>query len=177
MKQFLILLFTIFLTSCNSEVESRKNSALHNPDRSDSEIKERIDSRLDEWHQAAAEANFGTYFELMSKEGVFLGTDASENWQNQQFKEFSKPYFDQGKAWDFTAIERNIYIGESKQYAWFDEILDTHMGLCRGSGVLEREENKWKVKHYVLSILIPNDKVKEVTELKKDFDTDFLDNF
>ena len=177
MKQFLILILTCLLVSCNSEAESRKNSALHNPDRSDSEIKERIDSRLDEWHQAAAEANFETYFDLMSKDGIFLGTDATENWQNEEFRDFSKPYFDQGKAWNFTAIERNIYIGESKQYAWFDEILDTQMGLCRGSGVMERKGSQWKVKHYVLSILIPNDNMEEVTKIKKEFDTGFLDDF
>ena len=86
------------------------------------------------------------------------------------FKEFSKPYFDKGKAWNFTALDRNIYLGEYQDVAWFDELLDTQMGICRGSGVLVKDSLNWKIKHYVLSIAIPNENVKEVTALKKEFD-------
>ena len=46
----------------------------------------------------------------MTDDSVFIGTDATENWQNKDFRAFSKPYFDRGKAWSFTAIDRNIYV-------------------------------------------------------------------
>lgn len=122
---------------------------------------------LDSWHRAAAEADFDTYFSLMTDDAVFLGTDATENWQLNEFKAFSKPYFDKGKAWSFTAVERNIYLNETNDFAWFDELLDTQMKLCRGSGVLKKVDGQWKIAHYVLSIAVPNENVSELVQLKK----------
>jgi len=133
--------------------------------------KQKINQVLDTWHKAAAEADFKTYFSKMTDKGVFLGTDATENWSNKEFREFSKPYFDKGKAWSFTSVERNVYIDANSEIAWFDELLDTQMKLCRGSGVLKKENRQWKIAHYVLSIAIPNDDVKEVIQLKKESDS------
>jgi len=133
-----------------------------------------INSILDNWHKAASEANFESYFNLMSTDGVFIGTDATENWQNKAFKTFSKPYFDKGKAWSFTSIERNIYTNKTNDFAWFDELLDTQMKICRGSGVLEKINGEWKIKHYVLSIAIPNENVDEVVKLKESFDNQII---
>ena len=96
------------------------------------------------------------------------------NRTNVEFKDFSKPYFDKGKAWSFTAIERNVYVYKDGEMAWFDELLDTHMGICRGSGVLKKIENNWKVEHYVLSLTIPNDNVQEVIKINKEKDSLFL---
>ncbi len=129
--------------------------------------KESISTVLDAWHKAAADANFEAYFSRMTDDGVFVGTDAMENWQNSEFKEFSKPYFDKGKAWSFTALQRNIYVNEAMDMAWFDELLDTQMKLCRGSGVLRKTDKGWKIAHYVLSIAVPNENVDAVVSLKK----------
>ena len=137
----------------------------------DTKTKNSIYKIIDAWHEAAANADFDSYFNLMTEDAVFIGTDATENWQLEKFKEFSKPYFDKGKAWSFTSLERNIYLNSNKNLAWFDEILDTQMGLCRGSGVVVLTENGWKIKHYVLSITIPNPKVKNVVNIKKDTDS------
>ena len=133
----------------------------------------KIQELLHIWHQAAANANFDTYFGYMTEDAIFIGTDATEHWDMNAFKAFSKPYFDKGKAWSFTAIERNVFRQESSigTFAWFDELLNTQMGICRGSGVVEKTKTGWKVKHYVLSIAIPNENVSDVTSLKKDFDT------
>ena len=127
---------------------------------------------LDQWHQAAAQANFETYFNLMTTDAVFIGTDATENWQLTEFKAFSKPYFDRGKAWSFTAIERNVYLTDSIIY--FDELLDTQMGICRGSGVIKMQDGEWKIAHYVLSIAVPNENVSTLTQLKKDWDQEYI---
>ncbi len=137
----------------------------------DTKTKKSIYKTIDAWHEAAANADFDSYFKLMTEDAVFIGTDATENWHLEEFKEFSKPYFDKGKAWSFTSLERNIYLDSNKNLAWFDEILDTQMGLCRGSGVVVLTENGWKIKHYVLSITIPNPKVKNVVNIKKDTDS------
>ena len=130
-----------------------------------------IAETLDTWHMNASKADYEGYFSLMAHDGVFLGTDATENWQNQEFKEFSKPYFDKGKAWSFIAVERNIYLDENKQLAWFDELLDTQMKLCRGSGVLKKVDGQWKIAHYVLSIAVPNEHVDELIAIKKQKDS------
>jgi len=135
------------------------------------EAKFQIDTVLDGWHKAAANADFNAYFDKMTSDGVFIGTDATENWQNEAFKVFSKPYFDKGKAWSFTAIKRNIYLNETADFAWFDELLDTQMKLCRGSGVLKKVGATWKIAHYVLSIAIPNENVSEVIQMKEKKDS------
>jgi hypothetical protein len=59
-------------------------------------------------------------------------------------------------------------LNEAKNLAWFDEKLDTWMGICRGSGVVARTKEGWKIKHYVLSVTVPNDKITEFIELVKE---------
>ena len=102
----------------------------------------------------------------MAAESVFIGTDATENWNKKDFQTYAKPHFDKGKAWSFKAIERNIYFSPDYKTAWFDELLETQMKICRGSGVLIIENGKWKIKHYVLSMTIPNQISKDVIPLK-----------
>jgi ketosteroid isomerase-like protein len=162
----LLLLLTVLTISCNTE-KARKQVDNFRIEKSKTAINEVLDS----WHKAAADADFDTYFSKMTDEGIFIGTDATENWKNEAFKKFSKPYFDKGKAWSFTALERNVFISEYGDIAWFDELLDTQMELCRGSGVLKKVDDTWKISHYVLSIAIPNDNVPEVIQLKKESDS------
>ena len=137
--------------------------------------KEPIIKMLDAWHQAAANANFDAYFDAMEEDAIFIGTDATENWDKKAFMAYAKPYFDKGKAWSFTAIERNIYFSNDGKTAWFDELLSTQMKICRGSGVLVKINNQWKIKHYVLSMTIPNDHVDEVVKIKTPIEDALLD--
>ena len=130
-----------------------------------------IDNMLDKWHLAASQADAKTYFDAIANDGVYLGTDATENWTKQEFINFAKPFFDKGSAWSFKATERNVQISDDGQIAWFDELLDTWMGPCRGSGVLEKQaDNSWKIKQYGVAILVPNDLVQDyirMVEAKK----------
>ncbi len=158
----LAFLFALILVSCSStkDITSEKNS---------------INLLLDNWHKAAAEANFDNYFNAMAEESIFIGTDATENWNKTEFKAFAKPYFDKGRAWSFTALERNIYFSKDGKIAWFDELLNTQMKICRGSGTLEKSNNKWKIKHYVLSMTIPNDNTTEVIKIKAPIEDALID--
>ena len=139
--------------------------------------KESICLVLDNWHKNAAEGNFENYFNSMTNSSIFIGTDAGENWTVSEFKEFSKPHFADGMAWNFKAIDRNVYTGNDTNIAWFDELLNTWMGVCRGSGVLVKENSQWKIQHYVLSLTIPNDNVVEVVKINKEKDSLFLNKF
>ena len=132
--------------------------------------KQNITTVLDNWHKAAAAADYEAYFGAMSEESIFIGTDATENWNKKDFQTYAKPHFDKGKAWSFKAIERNIYISNDQKTVWFDELLDTQMKICRGSGVLIFEKGSWKIKHYVLSMTIPNQISKDVIPLKTPID-------
>lgn len=116
---------------------------------------------LDQWHRAAATGDFDFYFGNMTDDAHWLGTDATENWSKEEFAAFSKPHFDKGMAWDFTAVQRNVYVHANGTFAWFDEVLDTWMKGCRGSGALEKIDGQWKVHHYVLSMTVPNGEGKE----------------
>lgn len=133
-----------------------------------------INTMLDAWHKAAADADFDAYFGHMTSDAVFIGTDATENWQGEAFKTFAKPYFDRGKAWSFTALERNVYLATGKDMAWFDELLDTQMKICRGSGVLVKKNGQWKIKHYVLSVTVPNDNIEQLIKIKEETDDELM---
>lgn len=162
-KQCLVLVLTLGLLGCKTPrplpLEAEKAA---------------INRTLDAWHRAAAEAQWAPYFALMTPEGVFIGTDATENWQNQAFRTFSKPYFDQGKAWHFVSVQRNTYLNAKGDTAWFDELLDTPMKICRGSGVLVKTEAGWKIAQYVLSLTVPNANTAEVVKIKSQAEAEIL---
>lgn len=125
-----------------------------------------LDKFVDNWHLSAAKADFDGYFGAMSDSFIFLGTAPGERWSKKQFEEFSKPYFDQGKAWDFKANNRQWNFSKNKKIAWFDEDLDTWMRGCRGSGIMVKEKGEWKLVYYNLTVLIENEKIKEFIELR-----------
>ena len=134
-----------------------------------------INTLLNNWHKAAANANFNDYFKVLTDDAIYIGTDATENWNKTQFEAFAKPYFDRGKAWSFTALERHIYFSKDKKTAWFDELLNTQMKICRGSGVLIKVKNTWMIKYYVLSMTIPNETTNEVVKAKTTIEEALID--
>ncbi len=166
--KYLKLFFFMFvaLVACNQAGELAKQQP--------EDIIVTVDTLLNNWHKDASEANFDQYMALMDSIFVFIGTDANENWTKRQFAAFCKPYFDKGKAWDFQTLERNVYVSKNADLVWFDELLDTWMGVCRGSGVFEKTKNEWKIKQYVLSVSIPNEDVRAVIEAKMATDSIFM---
>ncbi|WP_426062695.1 nuclear transport factor 2 family protein [Flavobacterium sp. DSP2-3-1] len=154
MKILLTVLVVVTLSGCKSTMENQSIS------------KANINATLNSWHKAAADANYNDYFSVMTDDAVFIGTDATENWDKKAFQAYSKPHFDKGKAWNFTALERHIYFDKTGKTAWFDELLNTQMKICRGSGVLVKIGTEWKIKQYVLSMTIPNENSNEVVKVK-----------
>jgi hypothetical protein len=112
---------------------------------------------IDGWHAAAAAADEERYFSYFTPDAVFLGTDGTERWSRDEFRSWARPHFAKGKAWSFKSVARWISFSPDRTVAWFDEVLDTpNMGPCRGSGVLVRVGESWKIAQYNLSIPIPN---------------------
>lgn len=124
-----------------------------------------IDSLINQWHHAAAIADEEAFFGFMTKEAVYIGTDATERWLRDELAEWSRKYFERSSAWDFTPLSRNITLAPAKNLAWFDELLDTQMGTCRSTGVVEKVDDQWKLVHYQLSLTLPNDKLEEFQKL------------
>ncbi len=117
---------------------------------------------LADFHQAASKAERARYFGHLAENAVFLGTDASERWTKVEFEAAYGPYMDSGKGWTFTPVKQYVTLSADGQIAWFDESLDSaSYGVCRGSGVLVKQGERWLIAQYNLTIPIPNDLAKE----------------
>lgn len=157
-----ILLFILFASAlaCQSPVEkplAPVNVAKEKP---------AIDSMLNAFNIAAAKADFDGYFRFYTHDATFNGTDATENWDKPAFQAWAKPYFDAKTTWNFKSVQRRIYFGRHPDIAWFEELLNTQMKICRGSGVVVKQGDQWKVQQYVLSATIPNPIIDTVTAMK-----------
>lgn len=124
-----------------------------------------IDSLMNVWHHAAAVADEDAFFGFMAEDGIYIGTDATERWRRDELRAWSKKYFERETAWDFKPSSRTIRFAPGGQTAWFDELLDTWMGTCRSTGILEWRDGQWKLVHYQLSVAVPNDKLDGYREL------------
>jgi hypothetical protein len=130
-----------------------------------------INELLDNFHQAAAEAKTEVYLSSLTEDAIFLGTDGNERWNKQQFTAYVLPYFNQDKGWLYVVKERNISLLKQNTVAFFDEILENSTyGYCRGSGVLVQTSKGWKISQYSLSVLVPNDVAKKITEQIKNYE-------
>ncbi len=138
------LCFLLLLASTSSSADPRQN----------------ITDTLNQFHAAAARADQDAYLGLLTEEFVFLGTDATERWQGQAFRDFVEAHFSKGRGWTYTLADRQIEISPRGNSAWFDELLDNEqLGRCRGSGVLVRSDAGWKLAQYNLSVPVPNSMV------------------
>jgi hypothetical protein len=125
-----------------------------------------VDHVLDDWHAAAAAADEARYFSHFADDAVFFGTDATERWDVAAFRVYAHPHFSRGKAWTFRAVRRAVSFAADGRTAWIDEDLDTpNLGPARGTGVLVRRGDRWRIAQYNLSVPIPNAVFKDVKAL------------
>ncbi|MFC3053097.1 nuclear transport factor 2 family protein [Kordiimonas pumila] len=129
--------------------------------------KESIDQTLDAFHHAAAEADWDAYFALTSDDLIFLGTDASERWDKAVFR----AYAEKSTGWVYYPKERHINLTPDGNSAWFDEILESvNYGTSRGTGILIRTNNGWKISQYHLTFPIPNELAAGITQQIQTFE-------
>lgn len=111
---------------------------------------------LNSFHRAGAQSD-ESYFDHFAPDGVYLGTDATERWNLEEFRAYLAPYFKKGKGLEFTPGSRQVLFSSDGSVAWFDESLSSEsMGDLRGTGVLVKLDGRWRVSQYHLTIPIPN---------------------
>ncbi|MBM3935836.1 MAG: nuclear transport factor 2 family protein [Sphingomonadales bacterium] len=152
-----------FLQACSPSAPDKASNALAS-----------ATACLDRYHEAAAKAQFQEYFQCMDDSSVFVGTDAGEHWTKAEFMAYAQPHFERGKAWNMQAVTRLFHFTADSSVAWFEELLDTRMKLCRGSGVMTFANGSWKIQQYVLSATVPNEIMGDLIRLKSAKDDSLL---
>lgn len=118
----------------------------------------KIEAVLDDFHAAASDADEERYFGHLAESGVFLGTDATERWTKEEFRGYAHPHFAKGVGWTYHSTSRHVTVAADGRTAWFDELLhNAKYGECRGSGILQRYGEGWKIEQYNLTIPMPNE--------------------
>lgn len=119
---------------------------------------------LDDFHDAAANADAERYLGNMTADAVFIGTDEHERWPMQpDFINYVNDRFAAG-GWSYYSTNKEISFSRDGNVAWFDEssISNNSGAHFRGSGVLEKINGEWKISHYVLSVLVYNELWEDV---------------
>lgn len=125
---------------------------------------EKIHALLDGFHRAAAEADEQAYLAHFAPDGVFMGTDDWERWPLEEFTAYVAERFANGVGWVYTPESREVMYAPDGTTAWFDEIVvSSKWGRFRGTGVLLKLEDGWRIAHYSLTALVPNERFAEVS--------------
>lgn len=125
-----------------------------------------IDKKMDDFHDAADKGDKLRYLKHFSNDSVFMGTDDWERWPYALFSKYVDKNFKDGKGWSYKPIKRYTHLNSEKSFAWVDEIVVSEKwGRFRGNAVLENTDQGWKLKHYSLTKLVPNESWVEVSNI------------
>jgi hypothetical protein len=124
---------------------------------------------IDDFHDAAAHGDKDRYFGHLTDDAVYLGTDEWERWPKYpDFDDYVDGRFKDGSGWNYNSVDRTIRFNDRQDVAWFDEVLFSETnGRIRGTGVLTKTSDQWKLEHYAMSFLIFNENWDEVIELTR----------
>ncbi|MEH6710134.1 MAG: nuclear transport factor 2 family protein [Paraglaciecola polaris] len=128
---------------------------------------EAVNQVLDGLHEAASQADLNAYLNSFTDTGVFMGTDDWERWSRPEtLDKYVTERFAGGTGWTYTSVERNVNFSNEQNIAWFDEItVSKKWGRFRGTGVLINDNGSWKIAHYAMSVLVPNEAWEKVAEI------------
>ncbi|MEM9234460.1 MAG: nuclear transport factor 2 family protein, partial [Pseudomonadota bacterium] len=127
-----------------------------------------VNTALDQLHLLASGGDLNAYMGMYTEDAMFFGTDETERWTMPELRAYAEEPFSDGEGWTFTPVERQVVLGPMKNVAWFDEIL-SHASYprTRGSGVLLRTDEGWKIAQYNLTFLVPNEVADSVGTIIK----------
>ena len=137
---------------------------------SDAGFTARVNAFINEWHDDAAHAR-PAFFDKIARDGVYIGTDKTERWTRDAFREWAKPAFARPVAWAFTPLHRNVQFSKDRSVIWFDEQVRSSMGILQATGVVRPTAKGFEIVHYQLSIAVPNDVIPQVTGAIKAFES------
>jgi SnoaL-like domain len=140
------------------------------PAPSDADFTTRVNAFVNEWHDDAAHAR-PAYFDKIARDGIYIGTDKTERWTREAFREWAKPAFARPAAWAFTPLHRNVRFSPDRTFIWFDEQVRSSMGILQATGVMRPAGASFEIVHYQLSIAVPNDVNPQVTATIKAFES------
>ncbi|WP_166425195.1 nuclear transport factor 2 family protein [Paraglaciecola sp. 20A4] len=131
------------------------------------EATQAVNQVLDGLHEAASKADLDAYLSSFTDTGVFMGTDDWERWSRpESLDKYVAERFAGGTGWTYSAVERNVNFSTEHDIAWFDEItVSKKWGRFRGTGVLINDKGNWKIAHYAMSVLVPNEAWEKVSEI------------
>lgn len=162
-SNWLVVLLTLCVLSENAKADANQGYS----------EEAAINHTLDSMHAAASKADLKLYLVLFTETGVFMGTDDWERWSRpDDFDAYVTERFKDGIGWSYHAIERHVNVSLDGKTAWIDEITESEKwGKFRGTGVLIKEDEGWRIAHYAMSFLVPNEVWEQVSEIsKKAFD-------
>lgn len=136
-----------------------------------------IDEKMDDFHDAADKGDKVRYLNHFAEDAVFMGTDDWERWPFKKFSEYVSGRFKDGKGWSYKPVQRFTSFSDTKELAWVDEIVESQQwGRFRGTAVLAKTAQGWRLKHYSLTMLVPNEAWPGVSEVtKKAYDERIVD--
>ena len=166
MQQFIRITITVFVASL--ALLTTTHTFAKDTQKFASNAIELINSKMDDFHDAADKGDATRYLNHFAKDGVFMGTDDWERWPLEAFSKYVKKHFKDGKGWSYKPIKRFTNVNSEQALAWVDEIVESEKwGRFRGTAVLEKTEYDWKLKHYSLTVLVPNESWVSVSEITK----------
>jgi len=161
-----LVLFGAVATACTSTQPAATPSPL-----SDADFTARINAFVNEWHDDAAHAR-PAFFDKIASDAIYIGTDKTERWGREAFREWARPAFARPVAWAFTPLHRNVQFSADRKFIWFDEqVRSSSMGILQASGVVRPTASSFEMVHYQLSIAVPNDVIPQVTGTIKAFES------
>mmetsp|Transcript_21757 Transcript_21757/g.36635 ORF Transcript_21757/g.36635 Transcript_21757/m.36635 type:complete len:191 (-) Transcript_21757:158-730(-) len=125
--------------------------------------------KLHDSHPNSENPSFKRYFSCFSPDARFLGTQATDNWDMEEYKRYLLPLYTSQRQRVIPVKpqeeSRKITICAGGWFATFDEVLlglDEKQRLkseLRGSGsmIYNNDTDSWMILQYHLSIPIPND--------------------
>ncbi|MFA3792579.1 nuclear transport factor 2 family protein [Aliiglaciecola sp. SL4] len=151
-------------------VWSITNVSLANPQQSTMTSEtESINTLMDGLHYAASQADLEGYLGSYTQNAVFMGTDDWERWTRPTTLDaYVAERFKGGTGWTYKSVERHINFAEGGNIAWLDEIIvSPKWGRFRGTGVVTKQGDTWKIAHYSMSVLVANEAFVEISEINK----------
>ena len=166
-RSFMLALAVFAGAACTAAPDSRiaPPQAL-----SDTDFTTRVNAFVNEWHDDAAHAR-PAFFDKIASDGIYIGTDKTERWAREVFREWAKPAFARPVAWAFTPLHRHVQFSPDRRFIWFDEQVRSSMGILQASGVIRPTASSFEIVHYQLSIAVPNDVIPQVTGAIKAYES------